>query len=198
MYGAARGLTDVLDPHSRFMDPEEYERLQQGDRGRRGDHRHRHRPREAQARLVVVSPIEGSPAARAGIEPGDVIRDRRHRRRARWNGTTPSTRIQGPAGSEVVLVIERRGRELTFRIRREQFEVKTVEGRLLDDGYGYVKIRIFSSNTDAKLLEALEEHQDARPRDGRHQGPDPGPAAQPGRPARSGGEGGRSLPRPRG
>ena len=57
--------------------------------------------------------------------------------------------MQGPAGSEVCWSIDRRGRELTFRIKRERFEVKTVEGRLLEDGYGYVKIRMFSSNTDA-------------------------------------------------
>src|SRR5438552_8064523 len=74
MYGAARGLTDVLDPHSRFMDPDEYERLRketEGDPEITGigvDLEKRKRG------LVVVSPIEGSPAARAGIEPGDVIR----------------------------------------------------------------------------------------------------------------------------
>jgi len=157
MYGAARGLTDALDPHSRFMDPDEYERLRketEGDAEITGigiDVEKRKRG------LVVISPIEGSPATRAGVEPGDLIR--------RIDGTDAATlewedaigRIQGPAGSEVVLVIERRGRELTMRIRREKFEVKSVEGRVLENGYGYVKIRIFSSNTDAKLLESLEE-----------------------------------------
>src|SRR5687767_14358515 len=142
MYGAARGLTDVLDPHSRFMDPDEYERLRketEGDAEITGigiDLEKRKRG------LVVVSPIEGSPAARAGIEPGDMI--------IKIDGTDASGlewedavgRIQGPAGSEVVLVVERRGREMTFCIRRERFEVRTVEGRMLDDGYGYVKIRI--------------------------------------------------------
>jgi carboxyl-terminal processing protease len=157
MYGAARGLTDALDPHSRFMDPDEYERLRketEGDAEITGigiDVEKRKRG------LVVISPIEGSPATRAGVEPGDLIR--------RIDGADAATlewedaigRIQGPAGSEVVLVLERRGRELTLRIRREKFEVKSVEGRVLETGYGYVKIRIFSSNTDAKLLESLEE-----------------------------------------
>jgi carboxyl-terminal processing protease len=157
MYGAARGLTDALDPHSRFMDPDEYERLRketEGDAEITGigiDVEKRKRG------LVVISPIEGSPATRAGVEPGDLIR--------RIDGADAATlewedaigRIQGPAGSEVVLVIERRGRELTLRIRREKFEVKSVEGRVLESGYGYVKIRIFSSNTDAKLLESLDE-----------------------------------------
>jgi carboxyl-terminal processing protease len=157
MYGAARGLTDVLDPHSRFMDPDEYERLRketEGDSEITGigiDLEKRKRG------LVVISPIEGSPAARAGMEPGDLIRkiDGTDTQTLEWEDAV--NRIQGPAGSEVVLVVERRGRELTMRIRRERFEVKSVEGRVLEDGYGYVKLRIFSSNTDAKLLEALED-----------------------------------------
>jgi carboxyl-terminal processing protease len=157
MYGAARGLTDVLDPHSRFMDPDEYERLRketEGDSEITGigiDLEKRKRG------LVVISPIEGSPAARAGMEPGDLIRKIDGTETASLEWEDAVNRIQGPAGSEVVLVVERRGRELTMRIRRERFEVKSVEGRLLEDGYGYVKLRIFSSNTDAKLLEALED-----------------------------------------
>jgi carboxyl-terminal processing protease len=157
MYGAARGLTDVLDPHSRFMDPDEYERLRketEGDAEITGigiDLEKRKRG------LVVISPIEGSPAARAGIEPGDLIRriDGADTTTLEWDDAV--NRIQGPAGSEVVLVLERRGVESTKKIRREKFEVKSVEGRVLEDGYGYVKLRIFSSNTDAKLLEALED-----------------------------------------
>jgi carboxyl-terminal processing protease len=159
MYGAARGLTDALDPHSRFMDPEEYDRLKketEGDAEITGigvDLEKRKRG------FVVVSPIEGSPAFRAGIEAGDII-DRIDGVEASpldWNDAV--ARIQGPAGSEVVLTINRRGREITFRIRREKFEVKAVEWRMLDDGYGYLKLRLFSAITDAKVLEGLQDIQ---------------------------------------
>lgn len=159
MYGAARGLTDVLDPHSRFMDPDEYDKLKretEGDSEIEGigiDLEKRKRG------LVVVSPIEGSPAWRAGVEPGDIIKkiDGADAASLEWDDAV--VRIQGPPGSEVVMVVERRGRELSFRIKREKFEVKSVEGRVLEDGYGYVKLRIFSANTDAKLVEALESIQ---------------------------------------
>jgi carboxyl-terminal processing protease len=159
MYGAARGLTEALDPHSRFMDPEEYDRLKketEGDAEITGigiDLEKRKRG------FVVVSPIEGSPAFRAGIESGDVI-DRIDGVEAGpldWNDAV--ARIQGPAGSEVVLVISRGGRALTFKIRREKFEVKAVEWRMLDDGYGYIKLRLFSAITDAKVLEGLQDIQ---------------------------------------
>jgi carboxyl-terminal processing protease len=157
MFGAARGLTDVLDPHSRFMDPTEYERLKQETEGNAEiigigiDLEKRKRG------FVVVSPIEGSPAWRAGIESGDLI-DRIDGVEASpldWNDAI--ARIQGPAGSEVVLVINRRGRSLTFHIKREKFEVKAAEWRMLADGYGYIKLRVFSSIVDAKVEEGLQD-----------------------------------------
>jgi carboxyl-terminal processing protease len=157
MYGAARGLTDVLDPHSRFMDPEEYSKLKQETEGneeidgigidveRRKNH------------LVIISPIEGSPAARAGIEPGDVIK--------RVDGVEVEplefddavSRMQGPPDSVVTLIVDRHGRELTFRIKRARYELKPVEGKLLDDGIGYAKIRLFSATTDAMLGDLLKD-----------------------------------------
>jgi carboxyl-terminal processing protease len=139
MYGAARGLTEVLDPHSRFMDPGEYEKLKRETEGNAEiigigiDLEKRKRG------FVVVSPIEGSPAWRAGIESGDLI-DRIDGIPAGpldWNDAI--SRIQGPAGSEVVLSILRRGRSLVFHIKREKFEVKAVEWRMLADGYGYIR-----------------------------------------------------------
>jgi len=159
MYGAARGLTEVLDPHSRFMDPEEYDRLKQETEGNAEiigigiDLEKRKRG------FVVVSPIEGSPAWRAGIETGDLIEriDGVEAGPLDWNDAI--SRIQGAAGSEVVLGINRRGRSLTLHIKREKFEVKAVEWRMLADGYGYIKLRVFSSIVDAKVLEGLEDIQ---------------------------------------
>ena len=157
MYGAARGLTDVLDPHSRFMDPEEYDRLKKETEGNEEINGIGIDVEKRKNRLVIISPIEGSPAAKAGIEPGDVIK--------RVDGTEVGTlefdeavsRMQGPPGSEVVLVLERRGRELTFRLKRSRYELKPVEGRMLEDGLAYIKIRVFSSTADAMLGEQLDQ-----------------------------------------
>src|SRR3954451_7248994 len=120
MYGAARGLTDVLDPHSRFMDPDEYERLRKETEGDSEITGIGIALEKRKRGLVVISPIEGSPAARAGIEPGDLIRkiDGADATALEWEDAV--NRIQGPAGSEVVLVVERRGRDLTLRIKRER------------------------------------------------------------------------------
>jgi carboxyl-terminal processing protease len=157
MYGAARGLTDVLDPHSRFMDPEEYGKLKQETEGNEEIDGIGIDVERRKTRLVIISPIEGSPAAKAGIEPGDVIR--------RVDGVDVGplefddavSRMQGPPGSEVALTIDRRGRELTFHIKRARYELKPVEGKLLDDGIGYIKIRLFSATTDGMLQEMLTQ-----------------------------------------
>ncbi len=157
MYGAARGLTDVLDPHSRFMDPDEYGKLKKETEGNEQIEGIGIDVEKRKNKFVIVSPIEGSPAAKAGIEPGDVIK--------RVDGADISTmefddaiaRMQGPANSEVALVVDRNGRELSFRIKRGRYEVKAVEGRLIEPGIAYVKIRVFSTNTDSSLGELLEQ-----------------------------------------
>jgi len=156
MYGAARGLTDVLDPHSRFMDPEEYGRLKKETEGNEEIEGIGIDVEKRKNRFVIISPIDGSPAARAGIEPGDVIK--------RVDGVEISTlefdeavaRMQGPGGSEVTLVVERRNRELTFKIRRAKYEVKAVEGKLLEDGVAYVKLRVFAAGVDTTLEKLLD------------------------------------------
>jgi carboxyl-terminal processing protease len=157
MYGAARGLTDVLDPHSRFMDPDEYGKLKKETEGNEEIDGIGIDVEKRKNRLVIISPIEGSPAAKAGIEPGDVIK--------RVDGVDVGplefddavSRMQGPPGSEVALVVDRRGRELSFRIRRARYELKPVEGKMIDDGIGYIKIRVFSSTTDAMLGDVLDQ-----------------------------------------
>jgi carboxyl-terminal processing protease len=156
MYGAARGLTDVLDPHSRFMDPVEYGNLKRETEGAEEINGIGIDVEKRKTRLVIISPIDGSPAARAGIQPGDVIKRIDGAEVANLEFDDVVSRMQGPPGSEVVLVIDRRGRDVTFRIKRERYELKPVEGKLVD-GFGYIKIRVFSSTTDALLQEQLEQ-----------------------------------------
>jgi carboxyl-terminal processing protease len=156
MYGAARGLTDVLDPHSRFMDPEEYGKLKEETEGNEQIDGIGIDVEKRKARLVIISPIEGSPAAKAGIEPGDVIKRVDGVDVAPLEFDDAVSRMQGPPGSAVTLVVERRGRELTFHIKRERYELRPVEGKLLDEGIGYAKLRVFSATTDGMLAELLE------------------------------------------
>jgi len=65
--------------------------------------------------------------------------------------------MQGPGGSEVTLVVERRGRDLTFRIHRAKYEVKAVEGHLVEDGVAYIKLRVFAAGVDTTLEKLLDQ-----------------------------------------
>src|SRR6516225_4728565 len=138
MYGAARGLTDVLDPHSRFMDPEEYGRLKKETEGNEEIEGIGIDVEKRKNRFVIVSPIEGSPAARAGIEPGDVIKKVDGVDISNLEFDDAIARMQGPAGSEVSMVVDRNGREMSFRIKRARYEVKAVEGKLIEEGVAYI------------------------------------------------------------
>lgn len=106
MYGAARGLTDVLDPHSRFMDPDEYGRLKQETEGNEQIEGIGIDVEKRKNKFVIISPIEGSPAARAGIEPGDIIKRVDGADIASLEFDDAVSRMQGPAGSEVALVVD--------------------------------------------------------------------------------------------
>lgn len=157
MYGAARGLTDVLDPHSRFMDPQEYGKLKRETEGNEEVNGIGIDVEKRKNRLVIISPIEGSPAAKAGVEPGDVIKRVDGAEVANLEFDDVVARMQGPPGSEVVLVLERRGRDVTVRIRRDRYELRAVEGRLLPESFGYIKIRLFSATADGLIQEQMQQ-----------------------------------------
>ena len=141
------------------MDPEEYGRLKKETEGNEEIDGIGIDVEKRKNRLVIISPIEGSPAARAGVEPGDVIKRVDGVEVGNLEFDDAVSRMQGPPGSEVVLVMDRRGRELTFRLRRSRYELKSVEGRMLEDGIGYMKIRLFAATTDQLLGELLEQLQ---------------------------------------
>ncbi len=92
MYGAARGLTDVLDPHSRFMDPEEYDRLKKETEGNEEINGIGIDVEKRKNRLVIISPIEGSPAAQRRHRAGRRHQARRRRRGRRTSSSTTRSR----------------------------------------------------------------------------------------------------------
>ncbi len=161
IYGAIKGMMATLDPHSAFMTPKEYEQMKVDTDGEFGGvglevTRNGHR-------LMVVAPIDGTPAARAGLKPGDII--------VSIDGVDARTlglqqaveRLRGKPGSKVVLAILREGfsepRDLTL-IRRH-IEVDPVTGRLVD-GFGVVKIKSFQDRTDHYLRRTLHDLREQR------------------------------------
>ncbi|HUG98893.1 MAG TPA: S41 family peptidase [Gammaproteobacteria bacterium] len=165
---AIRGIIADLDPHSAFLDPAEFQDIRVSTSGRYfgvgievglDD-----------GRIIVVSPVDGSPAARAGILAGDIILsvDGMPVGADDLDGT--AGRMRGPVGTRVVLGLRRAGTEepLIVELHRGQIEVQSVRGELLEAGDAYVRVSHFTDATPHDLRKALRdlELQAGRPLSG--------------------------------
>lgn len=157
---AIRGMVSGLDPHSSYLDPEEYQQLQSGTRGEFGGLGIEVGMKDGF--VEVIAPIEGTPAAEAGIQAGDTI--------TRLDGEPVKglslqqavDRMRGEPGSEITLTVVREGNNqpLEITIERAIIEVESVDSRMLDDGFGYLRISQFQSGTGDEALAAMEGLQE--------------------------------------
>jgi carboxyl-terminal processing protease len=156
IYGAIRGMVQTLDPHSAFMDPDEYRILTNDTQGQFGGV-----GVEIEARdgwLTVLGTVDGGPADRAGILPGDrflIIDDRN----ARDLPITEAVRVmRGEPGTAVRVRIRREGQEdaVDLVLTREIIEVEAIEARLLADRVLYVRLKTFQETTTTELRTALD------------------------------------------
>lgn len=155
VYGAVRGMVATLDPHTVFMDPAEYRSMRSDTTGEFGGLGLELSERDGE--LVVLSPMEETPAARAGIQAGDVIRAIDGQTTRQMTVVQAASRLKGAAGTQVTLRLWRQGftapRDMV--LVRDRIRVDSVEARLLDDGVGYVRIKSFQDRTDQQLAKAL-------------------------------------------
>ncbi len=157
VYGAIQGMLQTLDPHSSFMNPEVYKELQVETKGTFEGLGIEITVRDGV--LTVVSPIDDTPAFRAGLKAGDQI--------IRINGESTKDmtlmeaikRLRGPKGTQVTISVLRKGwTELKdFTITRDVIPIASVKHERLQDGYGYVRIKSFQESTTPDLERALKE-----------------------------------------
>jgi carboxyl-terminal processing protease len=165
MQGAIRGMMDALgDQQTFYMEPQVYENETSSLQGQYegigayvdtdGDY------------LTIVSPIEGSPADAAGLLPGDKViaidgED--------MTGVPPEEarlKVLGPEGTNVTLTVAREGEAepLEFTITRAQIDIRSAEGKMLENGIGYVDINTFGERTTQELRAALDDLLRQNPR----------------------------------
>jgi len=117
---------------------------------------------DASGNIVVMSPINGSPAASAGLLAKDVITTINGQTTAGMSVDAAVTKIRGPKGSKVTLDILRGGsQQLTFTITRDTITVPTATSKILDGGIGYLQISQFSSDTYDLVQQAVTSFQKA-------------------------------------
>ncbi len=160
---AIRGMLAGLDPHSAYLVPEDYKELQAGTSGEFGGLGIEVGMEDGFVK--VISPIDDTPAYHAGVKAGDLV-VRLDDTPVKGMALSDAVKImRGKPGTDIVLTIVRDGvdRPLNITITRDVIRVTSVKSRMLDPGYGYVRISQFQSRTGENLrqeLAKLEEEAD--------------------------------------
>jgi len=156
VYGAINGMLSSLDPHSSFMPPDSYKEMKIDTKGAFGGLGIEISIKDGV--LTVISPIEDTPAFKAGIKSGDMILKIDEKFTKDLNINDAVKRMRGQKGSKVILTIMREGfdKPKEFPIVRDIIQVKSVRFHLMDGGYGYVRIAQFQEKTDDDLSKALK------------------------------------------
>lgn len=163
IYNAIKGMVGNLDPHSSFMPPEAFDELQDDTKGEFSGIGIVITMEEGA--LVVVSPIEGTPAYKAGIQAGDIIikiDGQSTRDMALWEAVNI---MRGPRYKKVVITVIREDapESMEFTLKRDMIPMESVRSVMLEPGYGYLRITNFRMSTldeIKKHLEKLESEND--------------------------------------
>jgi len=157
IYSAIQGMLRSLDPHTVFMTPEEFKAMQEDTSGNFGGVGIELGQRDGQ--LLVISPIDDTPAARAGILPGDRIFGIDGEPTENMDVMEASRRVKGVPGTKLTLTVDRDDFEKPkdFILIRERIHVNPIEQALPLPGYGLIKIRSFQERTERYLADALRD-----------------------------------------
>ena len=158
---ALQGMMGALDPHSNYMPPKSFDELRERTSG---EYSGVGLTITAEGGLVkVVSPMDDSPAAREGVQAGDVISAIEGQSAAGLTVSEVSSKLRGAIGTSVKVTFLRDGeepREVT--LTRETIKVESVTGRLEGD-FGYLRISTFNENTGRELTETIQRLQAEKP-----------------------------------
>lgn len=154
---AIRGMVADLDPHSSYLDPEQYEEIRISTSGNYSGVGLEVGASDGQ--IVVVSAIDGSPAAAAGVHTGDVIISIDGMPVDPGDVDDTILRLRGDAGTRVRLTLTRDGGQTPVGIDlvRTQIHLTSVRYELMEPAYGYVRLTLFSETTTADLRAAVEQ-----------------------------------------
>jgi carboxyl-terminal processing protease len=156
--GAINGLLNALDPHSNFLDEDAYASLQEEQHG--SFYGLGITIQSINGILTVISPIEGTPAFKAGLRAGDVISEIEGEPTKGQPTNVLLRKLRGPKGTKVTITIQREGYEspLHFTLVRDEIPVNSVSySFMVRPGVGYVRIKNFTETTADELEQALEK-----------------------------------------
>jgi len=156
IYSSIRGMLETLDPHSYFLDPDNLSRMREEYTGKYyglGIQIQKH-----EDNLVIIAPIEGTPASRLGLQPGDIIST------IDGESTKPMTsfdamqKLRGPKGTKVTITIIREGLEtpLELTIEREEIPLHSIAyAFMINEATGYIFVRNFAETTTEEFEQKM-------------------------------------------
>jgi len=154
---AIRGMLAGLDPHSTYLDTEEYKELKIGTTGQFGGLGIQVGMEDGFVK--VISPIDDTPAFKAGIKAGDLI-VRLNNKPVKDLGLNDAVKLmRGKPGTTIELSVVREGHDepISFKLKRAIIKVKSVKSHLIEPGFGYVRISTFQSKTASHLSNAIKK-----------------------------------------
>ncbi len=160
---AIRGMISELDSHSRYLGPEDYEEIRINTTGNYTGVGLDVSVEEG--KVIVVSPLDGTPAKRAGILAGDIVVSVDDVPVDQDHAEETIGRMRGKPGTDVTVGVLRDGEEkpMHFALTRSEIQVKTVRSEYLGGGFGYIRLTGFSDRTAADMTDAaiaLQEQAD--------------------------------------
>lgn len=161
IHNALSGMLSGLDPHSSYMDPKQWHDMQTETRGRFGGLGME--VTEAGGLVKVISPIDGTPAARAGIKPGDLITAADGKTLMGMSLSDAVDKLRGAPNTKVTLTIKRAGddKPLQLTLTREIIHMQVAKSHLYND-IGYVRLSLFNDDTDNALRSAIDKFRKER------------------------------------
>ena len=159
-YAAINGMLATLDPHSVHMPAESFREMKVNTRGSFGGLGIVISIREGE--LTVISPIDDTPASRAGLKAADKIVRINEESTVNMRLQEAVERLRGKVKTDVTVWILRKGwtAPKQFTLTREQIQIHSVESKLLEGGVGYVKVKNFQENTTAHLKRHIQQMRD--------------------------------------
>lgn len=166
MEGAISGMLFSLDPHSSYLKPEDFKELQEETEGSFSGIGIEVTVEDGI--LTVVSPIEATPADRAGLKAKDLIIKIDGEPTQNMNPMDAIKKLRGPEGSKVILAIHRKGWEelKDFTLTRDTIPLHSVKDTFLEPGLAYIRITNFQSQTTKEVKDALQKLQKQHPING--------------------------------
>jgi len=154
---AIRGMLAGLDPHSAYLDKEEFAELKASTSGKFGGLGIEVTTEDGY--IKVISPIDGTPAAKAGMQPGDLIIKIDDTPVKDLSLGDAVDRMRGKPGTDIFLTVLRKNenKPLKLKLTRETINVQSVHSKMLEDGYAYVRISQFQTDTGSDVAKEIKK-----------------------------------------